>query len=453
MKYFALTITVGIGLCASSAQSQTFKTLIEFTGTGGTASGANPQSSLTLSGSTLYGVTGHGGASSIGNIFSLGMDGANYRNLISFTGGTGTAAGRNPVGSLVIGGTTLYGMTYNGGLETYGNIFSVSTNGTDYQELIDFTGAIGAAIGAAPGGSLTLSGTTLFGITSGGGYVNNGNIFRVGTGGTGYQNLVSFTGRGGAASGYFPYSSLTLSGTTLYGMTTYGGDSGFGNVFSVGTGGTGYHNLASFTGTSGTASGNRAWGSVLLSGTTLYGMTALGGASGNGNIFCVGTNGTNYRNLLSFTGSGGAASGASPIGSLMLSGTTLYGMTQDGGSHSEGNTFSVGIDGSGFVDLYDFTGGTDGANPAGELTLSGGTLFGMTSAGGANAVGTIFALTLPAPTPEPGTLALVGVGAAALVTYRWRRIRMRRSDGAPQNSGGITAERDEYVAVRHEQST
>ncbi len=155
-------------------------------------------------------------------------------------------------------------------------------------------------------------------------------------------------------------------------------------------------------------------------------MTHVGGG-GFGNVFSVGTDGSGFQNLLSFTGTGGAASGAYPYGSLTLSGTTLYGITQQGGSHGDGNVFSVGIDGSGYDDLYDFTGGGDGRDPQGNLTLSGGTLFGMTDLGGNLAVngglggGTVFALTVP----EPSTLALIASGAAAVGAYRWRRRRFR----------------------------
>src|SRR5262249_30697787 len=119
-----------------------------------------------------------------------------------------------------------------------------------------------------------------------------------------------------------------------------------------------------------------------------------------------------FTTLIQFTGTGGTAAGLNPYGDLILSGTTLYGVTEQGGTAGYGNVFSVGINGSGYDDLYDFTGGADGAYPYGDLTLIGGTLFGMTNAGGNGVAlagdGTIFALTLP--TPEPGTLALVGIG-------------------------------------------
>ena len=113
-------------------------------------------------------------------------------------------------------------------------------------------------------------------------------------------------------------------------------------VFSVETGGMGYRNLVSFTGTGGMAGGENPYGSLTLSGTTLYGMTAAGGTGGRGNIFSVGTDGTSYQNLVSFTGIGGIASGSGPYGSLTLSGTTLFGMTSKGGTYIHGNIFRVG---------------------------------------------------------------------------------------------------------------
>ncbi len=98
-------------------------------------------------------------------------------------------------------------------------------------------------------------------------------------------------------------------------------------------------------------------------------------------------------------------------------------MTYAGGADAAGNIFSVGINGSGFQDFYDFTGGIDGQQPCGDLTLSDGTLFGMTQTGGANGYGTVFALALPVP--EPGSLALLAVGVLGLLGYGWRRSATR----------------------------
>jgi uncharacterized repeat protein (TIGR03803 family) len=413
-------------LGAASANSQTFTVLLQFSGTSGTTIGGNPLGSLTLSGTRLFAMTRTAGSNGYGNIFSVGSDGTSYQNLVSFTGTSGSASGVDPQGSLMLAGTTLYGMTIAGGANGYGNVFCVGTDGTSYQNLVSFTGTSGSASGWNPLGSLELGGTTIYGMTSFGGNSSYGSIFIVGTSGTNYHNLLSFTGTGGAASGAYPGGSLASGGTTLYGMTSQGGAGELGNIFSVGTDGTKYQNLVSFTGNSGTASGVDPQGSLTLGGTTLYGMTLNGGPNGYGNIFSAGTDGTSYRNLASFTGSGGSAAGFDPYGSLTLNGTVLYGMSEYGGTDSEGNIFSVGIDGSDYQNLYSFSGGTDGAYPEGDLTISGGTLFGMTNAGGAG-YGTVFEVMLPTPTPESGTLALAGsAAAAALVWYRWRKMRWRR---------------------------
>ena len=170
MRHVAFALAIGVYLCASSARAGTFSVLVQFTGSGGTASGANPLGSLIASGGTLYGMTAEGGGNGVGNIFSVGTNGTNYRDLVDFTGTGGTASGEYPAGSLIATGGTLYGMTsawrHQAG---YGNIFSVGTNGSDYQNLLSFTGTGGAANGDDPLGSLILSGTRLYGMTSGGG--------------------------------------------------------------------------------------------------------------------------------------------------------------------------------------------------------------------------------------------------------------------------------------------
>ena len=54
---------------------------------------------------------------------------------------------------------------------------------------------------------------------------------------------------------------------------------------------------------------------------------------------------------------------AGPYAHLILSGNTLYGTTAGGGSHNLGTVFAIDTDGTGFTNLYSFTGGSDGAAP------------------------------------------------------------------------------------------
>ena len=150
-------------------------------------------------------------------------------------------------------------------------------------------------------------------------------------------------------------SSLTLSGSMLYGTTSQGGTSskGTGTVFRPVKINGGTFTLLSFSGTGGAYPGDYPYGDLTLSGTVLYGMTSDGGSNIGGTVFSVGTNGSGFQNLLSFTGTGGPT-GREPFGGLTLSGTTLYGMTSDAAQRF-GNVFSVGTNGSGFQNLLSLT--------------------------------------------------------------------------------------------------
>ena len=269
--------------------------------------------------------------------------------------------------------------------------------------------------GDVPYGSLTLSGSTLYGMTTYGGSNSSiGTLFSLNTDGSGYSLLHIFSGS--ASDGKYPNGSLTLSGSKLYGMTIQGGTASNGVVFSMNTNGSGFNLLHSFTVSA--SDGRGPWGSLTLSGSTLYGMTVGGGSSGPGAIFRMNTDGSGYSLLHSFTG--GFSDGPYPLGSLTLSGSTLYGMTTAGGSSGRGALFSIGTDGSGFVLLESFTGApTDGASPQySDLTLSanGSTLYGMTSAGGTPNKGVVFSRAVP----EPGTFALLALGTLLLAPRRRR---------------------------------
>src|SRR5258706_166095 len=100
-----------------------------------------------------------------------------------------------------------------------------------------------------------------------------------------------------------------------------------------------------------------------------------------------------FTNLHSFNGS----DGADPGGELILSGKTLYGIALSGGSSGNGTVFAVNTNGTGFTNLYSFTASSpnssgvntnsDGIAPSG-LILSGNTLYG-TAGGGSSGTGTI----------------------------------------------------------------
>jgi uncharacterized repeat protein (TIGR03803 family) len=189
----------------------------------------------------------------------------------------------------------------------------------------------------------------------------------------------------GVSDGANPYAGLILSGNALFGTSYSGGSSGWGTVFKVNTDGTGFMAIYSFTGAS---DGANPYAGLVLSGNTLYGTAYGGGASSNGTVFSVNTDGTGFTTLHSFTG---GSDGANPYAALVLSGNSLYGTAYGGGRSDHGTVFKVNTDGNGFTTIYAFTGGSDGAYPQGRLVLSANTLYGTAAGGGlGRGGGTVF---------------------------------------------------------------
>ena len=143
-------------------------------------------------------------------------------------------------------------------------------------------------------------------------------------------------------------------------------------MFAIHTDGTGFTNLHTFSslvadtssplnvGTNSDGGGGEV--RLVLSGNKLYGTAALGGSSGQGTVFALNTDGTGFTNLHSFTQGLLLTStayltnsdGASPNGGLILSGNTLYGTANAGGSFGIGTVFAVNTDGTGFTNLHSF---------------------------------------------------------------------------------------------------
>lgn len=261
--------------------------------------------------------------------------------------------------------------------------------------------------GIYPSGGVILSGSKLYGTTSGGSS-DNGMVFAVNTDGTGFTKLHGFTA---TSDGGVPGGGLVLSGNTLYGTASVGGSMENGTVFAVNSDGTSFAVLHDFADVSAypdliNSEGAFPDAGLILSGNTLYGTARAGGSSGRGTVFAVNINGTDFTNLYSFTSLSGPdpstnSDGATPIAALILSGSSLYGVAPSGGSSGNGTVFKLNTNGTGFTTLHSFaplsgpypSTNSDGANPSGKLILSGNTLFGMAGGGGSSGNGTLFAVS------------------------------------------------------------
>jgi uncharacterized repeat protein (TIGR03803 family) len=375
--------------------------------------GAQPYSTLVLSGNTLYGTTVNGGIYGLGTVFAINTDGSGFTNLYNFTYTQQDPAsnrytnydGANPVAGLAVSNGVLYGVTSIGGAGGFGSVFAINTDGTDFTNLCSFQ----YSTGASPYGALTVSGNRLYGTTSLGGSGGSGTVFALGTDGSNYTNIYNFSNSDGA----HPYGTLVLSAGVLYGTTSSGGVGG-GTVFRVNTDGSGFTNLVNLLGLQGAT----PYGGLVLSGNTLFGTTEAGGtnATGWGTIFSINTDGSGFTSLHSFNHS----DGAEPYAGLILSGNTLYGTTYEAGLIGAGTVFKMKTDGSGFSSLYNFnltdyepslgaSTNSDGADPKTGVVLSGGKLYGTTTAGGTGGVGVIFAVSVAStPAPIPLNFALNG---------------------------------------------
>ena len=123
-------------------------------------------------------------------------------------------------------------------------------------------------------------------------------------------------------------------------------------------------------------------GLVLDRAGNLYGTTEQGGSGGGGTVFELSPSGGgwNFTVLHSFTGTYG------PLATLAMDAAgNLYGTTFSWSLLREGSVFKLTRNNGSwsFTDLYDFTGGGDGANPVGGVALDqSGNLYGTASAGG-----------------------------------------------------------------------
>ena len=200
-----------------------------------------------------------------------------------------------------------------------------------------------------------------------------------------YSTLYAFKGQ---PDGAIPSGGVVRdSSGTLYGETAGGGTApctsqhglprnGCGTVFSFSVT-HGFKVLANFHGPNG------AYGTsgLTLAGSILIGATINGGASDEGEIYAVRTDGSSFTLVHQFTGK----DGVQPIGPLIAGKAGIfYGITSGGGpsypAQSPGVLFSLNSKGT-YKILHSFS-YADGANPTTLRGTPAGTLVGGTYNGG-----------------------------------------------------------------------
>ena len=147
-------------------------------------------------------------------------------------------------------------------------------------------------------------------------------------------------------------------------------------------------------------------GLVIDAAGNLYGTTGGGGGPAEaGTVFKLtpGASGWRFSRLYTFTGPNGSLPETTPV--LGADGTVIGTALLGGMGSGLGNGVLFGLSPAGHILpsvfsnwmeslLYDFTGGSDGANPAGNIVLdSSGNIYGNAGSGGANRGGTLYEFT------------------------------------------------------------
>jgi uncharacterized repeat protein (TIGR03803 family) len=197
------------------------------------------------------------------------------------------------------------------------------------------------------------------------------------------STLVTFQSNG--ANPFGPVGGLIADADgDLFGLTAGGGANGDGTVFEIAKTATGYAStpttLASFNG----ANGAQVFGGLIADNRgDLFGTTSIGGAFDDGTVFEIAKTATGYASspttLVSFNG-------VNPQGSLIVDANgDLFGTI--GGSSGDSTVFEIAKTANGYASTPTTLVSFNGASPEGSLIAdANGDLFGTTG-------GTVFEIT------------------------------------------------------------
>lgn len=235
------------------------------------ATGSKPSGSLAFSNGKFYGMTKTGGDNGDGVIFEWDPAANTYTKKIDLLYDNGSA----PQGNLTLNNGKFYGMTNIGGANGGGVIFEWDPVTNNYVDKINLTNSGGNK----PSGSLSFYNGKFYGMTNKGGTGNSngGVIFEWDPATNTYTKKINLN----STTGNNPYGSLTLSDSKFYGMTSSGGTNNAGVIFEWDPATNMYTKKFEFF----NSDASSPFGNLSLSAGKFYGMTRNGGSNNGGVVF------------------------------------------------------------------------------------------------------------------------------------------------------------------------
>ena len=292
--------------------------------------------------------------------------GAEYSKLIDFNG----SIGEKP-NNVIVSEDYIYGSCLLGGSENAGVLYKIKADGSGLQ-VVEFGALYGRPV------SIFLSNNIIYGTTIQGGSEDEGVIFKINTNlDDGLNDIASHVITSFALGYEYPvYEHIIVKDNLIYLFIYDDLDPQSGYIIQMNDDGTDIRFLAHMSQCYG--------GDMVLLDNDLY--CVILNSSGGGIIIRLETDTQEWSALHSF------ASGEYPD-HLVLSGTTIYGITQHGGSYNASTLFSLNINGTGFKELFEFP--NEGIKEAfgdsiSDLEISQSCLYGTRYYGGAAELGSLF---------------------------------------------------------------
>lgn len=384
------------------ASAQTYSVIHNFTGGPG---GQSPFAGVVADGAgNLYGTTSAGGGgtcngSGCGTAFRLNPSTGVFTLLWQFTGGTD---GAGPTTALFVPEIGLYVITAGGGNNGCGSNYLFApgcgtivrlspratpprnTRDSHWIESILYKFRGFPNDGSAPAGNLALDNAgNLYGTTNTGGTEGPGTVFQLSHSNGSWRESTLHNFFQGLDGGY-PFGGVTLDAAgNLYGTASTGGGSDSGVVFQlIAASGWRENPLFSFDG--GMDGAQPLSGVAVDSFGNLYGSTS-GAECGNdgGTVFELNSRSWTYSTIYCL---GGHYGGGPYFSTLIIDAMgNLYGTTYGDGTNNYGSVFKLTPSNGTwtYISLHDFTGGSDGGYPVGNLLFDfNGNLYGTASLGG-----------------------------------------------------------------------